>query len=620
MDMGPKLLGSVKMENIGNFKKLKTAAKAFLIAAAFAAAALLFASGALALPQTLHETKETSIITRGVTLEKSSRLTVDGWLSYSVLRVDLTDRFLSLDALYDQTSLTTLADVGSRARSSGAIAAVNGAFFSGLGSGGLAIGTMMRNGVVDTADCVTNSNGGVLGSITVNKSNEVLFGFVNPTTTLYGAGGAAVWIDIYNKPNVKNDYAGFAIYDRKHTKYSVGASEKYPDIVELVVQAGAVREVREAMPAVEIPVDGFVVVARASKNGGRLLEDAFKPGSPCRFEVRLAPTLDDAVFHMDGSSILIAAGKIPSSFSYNPPDVARRNPRTMVGMTRDKAQFIIVVVDGRQAHSIGLDTYESAELMLSLGAWEALNFDGGGSSAMVARDPSANALSLVNSPSDGRQRGVINALGVFTGAPKATVGRIEIEAEADSYSAFVGSSRRFVLKAYDRYDNPMAVDPADIVWSTSGIRGRMNGGVLRPARPGVGMVRARVGRVRAEVQVRCLEPPAQIVLDVGRQAQLRDGESRAFKATGRTNAGFSAPIDARDVTWTAYGGVGRFEDGVFTRAGSATGYVTASFGDARAHCEISTPGAGGAGSAGGAAAAELPADTRIADPAGRVAE
>jgi uncharacterized protein YigE (DUF2233 family) len=75
-----------------------------------------------------------------------------------------------------------------------------------------------------------------------------------------------------------------------------------------------------------------------------------------------------------------------------------RHPRSAVGATRDGKTVILVVVDGRQGFSRGMTLYELARFMLELGAHNALNLDGGGSSAMYV----ANAGGVVNAPSGGR--------------------------------------------------------------------------------------------------------------------------------------------------------------------------------------------------------------------------
>ena len=59
-----------------------------------------------------------------------------------------------------------------------------------------------------------------------------------------------------------------------------------------------------------------------------------------------------------------------------------RHPRTAMGLSRDKQTFLLVVVDGRSGRSSGMYGTELAALMDKLGAWTALNLDGGGSSQM----------------------------------------------------------------------------------------------------------------------------------------------------------------------------------------------------------------------------------------------
>jgi exopolysaccharide biosynthesis protein len=79
-------------------------------------------------------------------------------------------------------------------------------------------------------------------------------------------------------------------------------------------------------------------------------------------------------------------------------------PRTALGIDR-QGRYIIAVVDGRQKfHSTGLTLTEMAYTMQKLGAVNALNLDGGGSTVLAVRSR------VVNKPSDGSERSVSNAL------------------------------------------------------------------------------------------------------------------------------------------------------------------------------------------------------------------
>lgn len=67
-----------------------------------------------------------------------------------------------------------------------------------------------------------------------------------------------------------------------------------------------------------------------------------------------------------------------------------RHPRTLAGRTGDGI-VLLVTVDGRQpCCSIGMTLPEAADLMVALGATEAINLDGGGSTTFVAHGVMVN--------------------------------------------------------------------------------------------------------------------------------------------------------------------------------------------------------------------------------------
>lgn len=93
------------------------------------------------------------------------------------------------------------------------------------------------------------------------------------------------------------------------------------------------------------------------------------------------------------------------------------NPRTAVGTDRDGRTLWIVIVDGRQPGvSHGMTLVELACLFETLGAWDALNLDGGGSTTFVLQSKSSEPC-VVNTPVGqrlpGTLRQVANNLGFF---------------------------------------------------------------------------------------------------------------------------------------------------------------------------------------------------------------
>jgi hypothetical protein len=109
---------------------------------------------------------------------------------------------------------------------------------------------------------------------------------------------------------------------------------------------------------------------------------------------------------LSGFYALLIAGK-------NNGSMKDLHPRSAVGVSRNGRYLILMTIDGRQpGYSEGATTAETAEWLRKLGAWDALNLDGGGSTALVIEGPDGQPLTL-NRPSGKAQRRVANHLGVF---------------------------------------------------------------------------------------------------------------------------------------------------------------------------------------------------------------
>ena len=102
--------------------------------------------------------------------------------------------------------------------------------------------------------------------------------------------------------------------------------------------------------------------------------------------------------------------EVPGLDSAGAPTFAPvRHPRTIVGIAARGRRLLLITIDGRQpGYSAGTTNRESAAVALALGATEAINLDGGGSTTMVVKGE------IVNHPSDATgPRKVSDALLVF---------------------------------------------------------------------------------------------------------------------------------------------------------------------------------------------------------------
>ncbi len=199
---------------------------------------------------------------------------------------------------------------------------------------------------------------------------------------------------------------------------------------------GVVLDTAERAKELAIPAGAIVVAEWVSESalGTAAAGPSLKRGDKVSldFRVRMAGRkhVREAVA---GFPVLVRDGRRsiegdPSAY------LSLRHPRTAA--CYNARELVFVVVDGRQPQlSVGMTLTELADLMVSLGCTVAMNTDGGGSSVMAVAMPTPTpgnvtttstaqvddaklnvtssmtgpALAIVNSPSDGSERGRGNA-------------------------------------------------------------------------------------------------------------------------------------------------------------------------------------------------------------------
>jgi len=112
---------------------------------------------------------------------------------------------------------------------------------------------------------------------------------------------------------------------------------------------------------------------------------------------------------------LLADGE-PLSFAASDREFSQgRHPRTAVGLDARRRILWLVTVDGRQPGiSLGASLTELTAILQGLGAADAINLDGGGSTTMVVQSPTGpQRLNVpIHTGITGRERPVANHLGV----------------------------------------------------------------------------------------------------------------------------------------------------------------------------------------------------------------
>lgn len=444
-----------------------------------------------AAPFVIYENSSSKIITSGAILHNTVKFTSDGWLNINVLQVDLSNKNIKVDTMINP-SLLKLMTVKAMAQNNNAIAAINGGFFNWLGNGGYPDGSIVSDKKIVTASSEYNKYNDSMATLSINKFNNILYEFWKTDINILTEHGNSIHVTSYNKASILN-YNDITVWDTKWSDMSLG-NTNYSDIIEVVVKNDSVVGIRENLPATKIPENGYIIITRAANRD--IIYNTFSPGSKIQLNIETTPSWTSQKTAITGSAILLKDGVIPQKFSF---DIAGRQPRTAIGSSQDNKTLFLVTVDGRQNKSIGMTQYELAEYMQSIGIYNALNLDGGGSTTMVAREPGSDELKIVNNPSDGGERTVSTAFGIFsTSAPAALKGLI---LDTQDTNVLLNTPIKFNVKAYDENYNPLSVSIKNISWKASGIKGWFEDNVFYPTSIGTGKITATMDNAYGSIEI-----------------------------------------------------------------------------------------------------------------------
>jgi len=481
----------------------------------------------------LIDTEESPV---GPGMEFVSRRWVDptGFLQTHVLDVDLTVDGGRVDLLTPEhvAERDQLSDIAER---QGAIAGVNGDFFdignTGAALGGEITGGQLRKGPVpgrnEVAGIGTDGLGQLArlflaGTVTLPAGERPLDGLNQPAI---GTGAVGAYTPVWGPASRQTAVGGAT------------------DVTEVVVSGGVVTAITPAVTQTPIPEDGFVLVGREA---GSTALDALAVGDPVA--VSYAPRTEDGSdldVAIGGAQILVRDGVA------QPQGDPSSAPRTAIGFAEDGTRMILLAIDGRGAGgSRGSTLTETARLMVELGAEQALNLDGGGSSTMLARRPGGADAEVRNVPSDGFERAVPNGLGLFAAPGSGRIRGFRIAGGVDTHHperVFPGLSRSFDALAHDETYAPVDGPPA--VWQARPRDlGRVDrDGVLRAGDSGTGTIVARRMRATASYELQVLGELQRVGANVERVSLADADDLGRFSVLGHDADGYSALIEPRDV-------------------------------------------------------------------------
>ncbi|WP_424236437.1 phosphodiester glycosidase family protein [Bhargavaea ginsengi] len=290
---------------------------------------------------------------------------------------------------------------------------------------------------------------------------------------------------------------------------------------------------------VEIPEGGAVLSIHGP---GNILDfGGVKIGDKLALNVGLTAPWNEAEFVLASGPLLVQDGQVDIEMKSTSDRFRTRSPRTAVATNRDGSEVFLVTVDGRNAGgSQGMTMSEFAQYLKSIGAYNALNLDGGGSTTMAVRPRGYQYPVVVNRPSDGAERAVSTILSAIsyesTGAPAHMSASI-------SSTAVPKGGRAKVTVDYitDINFHPVKVDASKLAYSVEGDIGTVSSdGTFTATALGKGSVTVRMGNASKSFQVEVTALPGNAMIHGFNDASVWKAESARAKTTLRFD-GAKAP-------------------------------------------------------------------------------
>lgn len=247
-----------------------------------------------------------------------------------------------------------------------------------------------HRGVVTDVDLRAHLDSAATGKVTIDGLNQ--YGMARNQITAFDENWGDVW-----GPQTRERVACGSEVSRRDPCTT--------DVVEVVLTDGVVTSVSDTIGG-RLAENQVALVGRedgADELRRLAVGDAVETNWN---QVSDAGHLDWAV----GGGLIVRDGELAPI-----PDRAL-NPRTTAGVSEDGSTLYLLVVDGRHSDSVGISTRDNAQLILELGADDAVLLDGGGSSTMLTRPDTTSDFTLL---SRSREAGievlryVPNGIGVF---------------------------------------------------------------------------------------------------------------------------------------------------------------------------------------------------------------
>ncbi len=517
--------------------------------------------------QKLYDQVTTETITKGVTYELNHRLTAEGWQDIHVLKINLTDPNVAVAPVESSKEYGLKDTVLNMIADSGAVAGVNADFFGMKGSYSAGFGPVIKDGKVVSVGTDKNLSGNEYAAFFMNNNGNPFIHFLKVKADFYANTNSHLELASINKITEMI----YPIYfDRNAADTTADLDKRFSELVKFVVENNKITYISKKGETVTVPENGYLIILSGKQYDG--VSSYFCVGQNAEVKINASIDLNSIQTAIGGAGKILSQGQKVTGQGVT---IKGRQPRTALGITQDQSTLILMVVDGR-THSIGATHDEVADLLKEYGAYEAMHLDGGGSSTMVAKTIDDTQVEVKNTVSEGTQRKVMDALGVFNKSAVGEVAHIVVTPSAEK--VFAGNPVSFDVIGYDEYYHKIEVPSDEVSFSVTGGEGSFTGKTLTPTTTGNITVSASWRGIAGTATV---ESMAAAAISAQERISLgKVGDTATITISGVDKDGFTAPIGGGITYHLSDESLGTISGNVFTAAKEGTGFIEASMGNA----------------------------------------
>ncbi|WP_159065745.1 phosphodiester glycosidase family protein [Gorillibacterium timonense] len=504
-----------------------------------------------------------------------------------VVQVDMQVPYVQLGVMSGEgNSITTSNSVRGMAEETSAVAGINGDVYNTSSSVDRApMGGVIQNGEILTSPSQIQG----MYSFAVTKDNKPVIDLFTFQGSVTGPDGESYPLSGLNKnfyvsdPGKVNTMVdSIQLYTDKWASTNRGTGSGTTP-TEVLVQNGVVQQISEGKAFNMVPPkDGYIL--RAHGKGAKFVLAHLLPGEPVNVQTQLVSTGTNTTYTdadlktlMGGHTILVDEGKV-ATFSRDISGVGGQyyRARTAVGFSKDQ-RYVYMVTADKTSDSAGMSLAELQQFLVKIGAWKALNMDGGGSTQLVSRPLGETELVVANTTENGDERRVVNGLGVYTTAPKGNALSISILGEK---TVFLNEKLTYEIKGYDTYYNPMEFDQSKVTWSSSGNVGSFQGNTFTVKATGTTIIKAVSGQAAhtMDVKVAARDDIASMSI-VPTSTVLMNGSEIGLSVLVKLKDGTERTLPASSFKWETSGFKGQVSGSSLkvTDAGTSGGQLIAGY-------------------------------------------